>query len=53
MAGFNSTSLALAEEAAVQDCFSEVEGYLSSEDGYWQTHDIWKKDSCVAYNKNT
>lgn len=23
----------------------EVGGYLSSEGGYWQTHDIWKKDS--------
>ena len=45
MARYNSTSLALAEEAAAQDCFSEVEGYLSSEGGYWQTHDIWMKDS--------
>ena len=40
MARYNSTSLALAEETAAQDCFSEVEGYLSSEGGYWQTHDI-------------
>lgn len=45
MARYNRTSLALAEEAAVQDCFSEVEGYLSSEGGYWQTHDIWRKDT--------
>ena len=45
MARYNSTSLALAEETAAQDCFSEVEGYLSSEGGYWQTHDIWMKDA--------
>ena len=45
MARYNGTSLALAEEAAAQDCFSEVEGYLSSEDGYWLSHDIWTKDS--------
>ena len=45
MARYNSTSLALAEETVLQDCFSEVEGYLSGEDGYWQTHDIWMKDS--------
>ena len=45
MARYNSTSLALAAEAAAQDCFSEVEGYLSSEDGYWLFHDIWTKDS--------
>ena len=45
MARYNSTSLALAEEAAIQDCFSEVEEYLSSEDGYWQTHDAWMKDT--------
>ena len=45
MARYNGTSLALAEEAAAQDCFLEVEGYLSSEDGYWLSHDIWMKDS--------
>ena len=45
MARYNSTSLALAEEAAAQDCFSEVEAYLSSEGGYWQTHDVWRKDA--------
>ena len=45
MARYNSTSLALAEEAAEQDCFLEVEAYLSSEDGYWQAHDIWMKDT--------
>jgi len=45
MARYNSTSLALAEEAAVRDCLSEVEGYLSSEGGYWQTHDVWMKDA--------
>ncbi len=45
MARYNSTSLALAEEQAEQDCFSEIEGYLSSEDGYWQTHDIWMKET--------
>lgn len=45
MARYNSTSLVLAEEAAVQDCLSEVEGYLSSEGGYWKTHDIWLKDT--------
>ena len=45
MARYNSTSLALAEETAAQDCFSEVEAYLSSEGGYWQTHDIWMKDA--------
>ena len=45
MARYNSTSLALAEEAAVQDCLSEIEGYLSSEGGYWKTHDIWLKDT--------
>ena len=47
MARYNGTSLALAEEAAAQDCFSEVEGYLSSEDGYWLSHDIWMKDSAA------
>lgn len=47
MARYNSTSLALAEEAAAQDCFSEVEGYLSSEDGYWLCNDIWMKDSAA------
>lgn len=47
MARYNSTSLAIAEEAAAQDCFSEIEGYLSSEDGYWLSHDIWMKDSAV------
>lgn len=45
MARYNSTSLALAEEAAARDCFSEVEAYLSSEGGYWQDQDIWEKDS--------
>ena len=45
MERYNRTSLALAEEAAVQDCFLEVEGYLSSEGGYWQMHDIWLKDT--------
>ena len=45
MARYNSTSLALAEEAAVQECFSEVEGYLSSEGGYWQNQDIWLMDT--------
>ncbi len=45
MARYNSTSLAIAEEAATRDCFEEVEGYLSSEGGYWQTHDIWMKDA--------
>ena len=45
MARYNSISLALAEEAAEQDCFLEVEAYLSSEDGYWQAHDIWMKDT--------
>ena len=50
MARYNGTSLALAEEAAAQDCFSEVEGYLSTEDGYWLSHDIWMKDS-VAFTK--
>lgn len=45
MARYNSTSLVLAEEAAVQDCFLEVERYLSTEDGYWLFHDIWMKDS--------
>lgn len=45
MARYNSTSLALAKEAAVQDCFSEVEGYLSSEGGYWQNQDIWLRDT--------
>ena len=45
MARYNSTSLAFAEEEAVRDCLSEVEGYLSSEGGYWQTHDIWMKDA--------
>ena len=45
MARYNSTSLALTEEAAAQDCFSEVEAYLSSEEGYWQAQDIWTKDS--------
>lgn len=45
MARYNSTSLALAEEAAEQDCFSEVESYLLSEGGYWQNHDIWLKDT--------
>ena len=45
MARYNSTSLALAEETVRQACFSEVEAYLSEEDGYWQTHDIWKKNS--------
>ena len=47
MARYNSTSLALAEEAAAHDCFTEVEGYLSSEDGYWLSHDIWMKDSAA------
>jgi len=45
MARYNSTSLALAEEQAKKDCFSEIEGYLSTEDGYWKTHDIWRKDT--------
>ena len=45
MARYNSTSLALAEEAAQRDCFSEVGKYLSSEGGYWQTHDVWTKDA--------
>lgn len=45
MARYNSTSLALAEETALQDCFSEIEGYLSFEGGYWRTHDVWMKDS--------
>ena len=47
MARYNSTSLALAEEAAAHDCFTEVEGYLSSEDGYWLSNDIWMKDSAA------
>lgn len=50
MARYNSTSLALAEETAAQDCFSEVEAYLSSEGGYWQTHDIWMKDA-IAFSQ--
>ena len=45
MARYNSTSLALAEEQAAQDCLSEIEGYLSSEDGYWLSHDTWEKDA--------
>jgi integrase/ribosomal protein S20 len=45
MAGYNRTSLALAEEQVQQDCFSEIEGYLSTEGGYWLSHDIWTKDS--------
>ena len=51
MARYNSTSLALAEETAAQDCFSEVEAYLSSEDGYWQTHDIWMKDAGAFFER--
>ena len=45
MARYNSTSLALAEEQAEQDCFSEIEKYLSTEDGYWLSHDIWVKEA--------
>ncbi|MCF0133950.1 MAG: tyrosine-type recombinase/integrase [Blautia sp.] len=45
MPGYNGTSLAFAEAAAWKDCFAEIEGYLSAEDGYWKNHDIWKKDA--------
>lgn len=45
MARYNRTSLALAEEQVEQDCFSEIEGYLSSEGGYWLSRDVWTKDS--------
>ena len=45
MARYNSTSFALAEEEAEQDCFSEVESYLLSEGGYWKDHDVWIKDT--------
>ena len=45
MAGYNSTSLALAGEQAEKDCFEEVEAYLSAEGGYWLKHDVWTADS--------
>ena len=45
MSRYNSTSLALAEEQAERDCFEEVEAYLSTEGGYWLTHDVWTVDS--------
>lgn len=45
MAGYNSTSLALAEEQAGRDCFEDIEVYLSSEDGYWLANDIWAASS--------
>lgn len=45
MARYNSTSLALAEEQAVKDCFEEVKTCLSSEGGYWLEHDIWTASS--------
>jgi hypothetical protein len=51
MARYNSTSLAFAEEEAVRDCLSEVEGYLSSEGGYWQTHDVWMKDAGAFFER--
>ena len=51
MARYNSTSLAFAEEEAVRDCLSEVEGYLSSEGGYWQTHDVWMKDARAFFER--
>lgn len=41
MQGYNSTSLALAVEPAVEDRFAEVEKYLSAENGYWQDNDVW------------
>ena len=50
MARYNSTSLALAEDQVEQDCFSEIEEYLSSEDGYWLSHDIWVKEAS-AFNE--
>ena len=45
MAGYNRTSLALAEERAKQDCFSDVEEYLLENDGYWKNQDIWTLSS--------
>lgn len=45
MARYNSTSLALTEEAADQECFSEVESYLLSEGGCWKDQDVWMMDT--------